>query len=100
MSDAVRAAVIQARSANEADRLTSAVPLKDETFTPEAIIRSKADILKQASQALIAQANQSRDSVLSLLQAGVQSAGGDGDQSFRAPAAPPSPQSPKILPGS
>jgi hypothetical protein len=69
MSDAVRAAVLEARSAEPAakwidiDWEPAAMPLAE-----EAVLRSRADIVKEASQALIAQANQTRESVISLLQ--------------------------------
>jgi hypothetical protein len=70
MRDAVRQAVIDARSpAPSADWLNLPVVAPKETVSDETVARSKAEILKEASQAMVAQANQTRDSVKSLLQA-------------------------------
>mgnify|MGYP003575345251 CR=1 FL=1 len=70
MSDAVRQAVLDARLPETSERWLNitweapVVPLADDELA-----RSRADIVKAASQALIAQANQTRESVISLLQA-------------------------------
>jgi hypothetical protein len=70
MSDAVRQAVIDARSTQSRTTWLNLVrDNRSATNVEEAVARSKADILKEASQAVLAQANQTRDSVMSLLQA-------------------------------
>ena len=70
MSDAVRQAVIDARNPKPAAAWLDLAPGDPVRQTvEEAVLRSKADILKEASQAMLAQANQTRDSVMSLLQA-------------------------------
>ena len=71
MSDAVRQAVIDARTPDVAAKWIGYVP----KGTPEAdaevvAFRSKAEILSDASQAMLAQANQTRESIRGLLDPG------------------------------
>ena len=70
MRDAVRQAVIDARTPAATTRWIELPPaLSLGSDIEEAIARSKADILAEAAQAMLAQANQTRESVTSLLQA-------------------------------
>lgn len=70
MRDAVRQAVIDARTRPETAKWIELPPrLPAQAGIEQVLIRSKADILAEASQAMVAQANQTRDSVMSLLQA-------------------------------
>lgn len=70
MSDAVRQAVIDARTTETRKGwLEPAAAAPADADVEEAVFRSKADILAAASQAMLAQANQTRESVISLLQA-------------------------------
>jgi flagellin-like hook-associated protein FlgL len=70
MRDAVRQAVIDARTPTATTRWIQLAPgPTSEADIEEAVARSKADILAEAAQAMLAQANQTRESVTSLLQA-------------------------------
>jgi hypothetical protein len=70
MREAVRQAVIDARSPKIATAWLSLPGLAmTQAADEETVARSKAEILKEASQAMLAQANQTRESVRSLLQA-------------------------------
>ena len=70
MRDAVRQAVIDARTPAAATKWIELPPaLLPGSDVAEAVARSKADILAEAAQAMLAQANQTRESVTSLLQA-------------------------------
>jgi len=70
MRDAVRQAVIDARTPAAATKWIELPPaLSPGSDIAEAVARSKADILAEAAQAMLAQANQTRESVTSLLQA-------------------------------
>ena len=71
MSDAVRQAVLDARSTEVRSSWLNLAPDGAQAADiAETVVRSKADILKEASGAMLAQANQTRESVISLLQAG------------------------------
>ena len=70
MSDAVRQAVIDARAVEPRKGwLDLGSDDGEATNVEETVVQSKAEILAAASQAMLAQANQTRESVISLLQA-------------------------------
>ena len=71
MSDAVRQAVIDARTPAATTKWVEYVPKEPAETDAEAIaIRSKAEILSDASQAMLAQANQTRESIRGFLDPG------------------------------
>lgn len=70
MSDAVRQAVIDARAVEPRKGwLDLGSDDGEATNVEETVVQSKAEILAAASQAMLAQANQTRESVISLLRA-------------------------------
>lgn len=71
MSDAVRQAVIDARTPAATTKWIEYVPKETPEADAEAVaLRSKAEILSDASQAMLAQANQTRESIRGLLDPG------------------------------
>jgi len=69
MLDAVRQAVIDARTPPSVTLWVQRSPTAAPEIVEEEVIRSKESILEEASKALLAQANQTRESVISLIQA-------------------------------